>query len=89
MQKTELLMDKDLRAVVEFMQDSIPACKLVGLSETLPQLARLLWGHFQQEPVKPLELLLTKTHPSQSNANGCDPAKACVGGGSAVAADVQ
>jgi hypothetical protein len=49
-------VDEHLKSVLEFMQRSIPTCKLVGIAEKMPEMARLLWGHYSQEPVKPLLL---------------------------------
>ena len=49
-------VDRDLQAVLEFMQSNIPTAKLVGIAERMPQMARLLWGDNQQEPVRPIAL---------------------------------
>jgi hypothetical protein len=54
--KTELLMDNDLRAVVEFMQENLESQKLVGIADSLPGIARLLWGDVAQEPVKAISV---------------------------------
>jgi hypothetical protein len=55
-----LVIDEDVKAVLEFIQDKIPASKLVAVSERLPEMARLLWGHFPQEPCHVLNLELKK-----------------------------
>jgi len=87
--ETELVLDNDVRAVMEFMQQKIPAEKLLGVAESLPGLARLLWVKFQQEPVQAVSLVLTKQHPLRSNASECGLALPCVGDGSAEAEGVQ
>ena len=52
-------IDPDVQAVLEFMQGRIQACKLVGIAEALPQIAKLLWGHNPQEPVRVVSLEIT------------------------------
>jgi hypothetical protein len=51
-----LQIDGHLNGVLEFMQETIPANKLVGVAERIPELARLLWSHNQQEPISPVNL---------------------------------
>jgi hypothetical protein len=82
-------VDSDVQAVLEFMQGEIQACKLVGVAEALPQMARLLWGHCQQEPVRVVSLEITclgraDVRPLASNGSGLDTVS--VGGGSAAEA---
>lgn len=55
----ELVLDSDVRGVAEFMQRTIPAVKLLAVAEALPQLARLLWENFQQEPIRAAMLQVT------------------------------
>lgn len=57
----ELKLDSDVQAVAEYMQDKIAAGKLVAVAEQLPQLARLLWSQFPQEPCAGASLVLPKT----------------------------
>lgn len=52
----QFAIDGDVKAVLEFMQNNISASKLVGIAEKLPDMARLLWSHFPQEPFKPIRL---------------------------------
>jgi len=59
-------MDKDLRAVVEFMQENVECSKLMTIADALPQLSRLLWGSFPQESVEVLSVRPTKTECNQS-----------------------
>jgi hypothetical protein len=44
-------IDEHVRAVLNYMQENIPASKLVGVGDAIPKMARLLWDQFQQEPV--------------------------------------
>jgi hypothetical protein len=46
----ELAMDKDVQAVVEYMQNTIPTTKLRAVADILPKMAQLLWDKFPQEP---------------------------------------
>jgi hypothetical protein len=84
----QLIADADVQRVLEFMQVSIQAAKLVGVAESIPQMARLLWGRFPQEPVSPIGLELdpaAKTvlrNPSQAVSTELLPAPACVDDGS-------
>ena len=48
--------DQDVQAVLEFMQSNIEASKLEAVADCLPQLARLLWGHNPQEPIRAISL---------------------------------
>jgi hypothetical protein len=52
----QLIADDDLRGVLEYMQNSVPTQKLIGIAESLPQMARLLWTVYPQEPVAAVSL---------------------------------
>jgi len=52
--------DEHVRLVLEYMQDNIPASKLVAVSDLMPKIARLLWEGIPQEPVRALSLTLPK-----------------------------
>ena len=52
----ELILDRDLKSVLEFMQSNVKVSKLIGISESLPQIARLLWEQYPQEPFKAVYL---------------------------------
>lgn len=57
--KTEQLaftIDPDVQAVLEFMQRSVPSFKLLGIAESMPEMARLLWSRYPQEPVVAVSL---------------------------------
>ena len=47
----ELTLDSDVKKVMEFMQENIAANKLLGVSESLPKIAKLLWDRYPQEEV--------------------------------------
>lgn len=53
----ELLIDDDVKAVAEFMQQHVPAAKLASLASAVAELAPLLWGRYDREPVTALYLL--------------------------------
>ena len=59
-------MNPDVQAVIEFMQATVEASRLVGVAESIPQIARLLWSDGLQEPCYPIALVLPKP-------TGCDP----------------
>jgi hypothetical protein len=48
----EVVLDSDVKAVAEFMQNNIPAAKLMGVAEALPTLASILWSKYPQEPIR-------------------------------------
>ena len=85
----ELIIDPDVRSVLEFMQERLPACKLVPVAKALLGMATLLWGHYSQEPCQILTLESPKrmAHQSQSDAIESGPAPVNAGGGSVVAKD--
>jgi hypothetical protein len=56
-------IDVDVQAVLEFVQERVPASKRIGVVENLPQMARLLWGHCPQEPVCSVVVELPKSGP--------------------------
>ena len=52
----DVVLDSDVRAVLEFMQTRIAASKLVPIAERLPEMAKLLWSRYPQEPVEPISM---------------------------------
>ncbi len=52
-----LEMDPDLKAVLQFMQASVPAAKLVGVAREMAIAAPLLWGRYNAEPVIAMALV--------------------------------
>ena len=51
-----LTMDSDLQAVAQFMQEHIPAARLVNVAAGMAGLAPLLWGHYEREGIEPVKL---------------------------------
>src|SRR3982074_1623082 len=87
---TQLVVDEHVKAVLDFMQTEIPTAKLLGVADGLPQLARLLWGHFPQEPLSVIDLVLLKMdleNQSPQVSNESHLVTACAGGDSVVAVD--
>jgi hypothetical protein len=81
-----LQIDEHLQRLLEFMQDTIPANKLVGIAEKVPIMARLLWGHNPQEPVSSVSLTcLDLADGRLLDASESDPGGVCAGGDSAEA----
>lgn len=52
----DFVVDQDVQAVLEFMQTNISVCKLIGVAECLPRIAKLLWRHYPQNPLVPVSL---------------------------------
>jgi hypothetical protein len=71
----QLIADADVQRVLEFMQTNIPAGKLIGVANSIPEIARLLWTHHPQEPVAAIRLVVDPSEKlmlqslSQSAAN--------------------
>lgn len=55
--KCDLEMDADLKLVMEFMRENLPASKLVGVAQALAAVAPVLWGHYEREEVRALTLM--------------------------------
>jgi hypothetical protein len=45
-------LDEHIKSVLQFMQENVPTAKLIGVAECLPEIGRLLWACYPQEPVK-------------------------------------
>ena len=81
----KVVVDEHLQIVLEFMQRSMPAWKLIGIAEALPQMARLLWGGVPQEPCTVVAFSLPKTvgqNPTRQASTESSPVLACEHGGS-------
>lgn len=86
----ELIINPDVKSVLEFMQDRIPACRLVAIAESLPSLAKLLWDRYPQEPSPALTLELLKLRsPSQPSASESGLGLPCADDGFVAARDGQ
>ena len=78
-----LVLDENVAKVVEFMERTVPADRLVNVAQRLPAIARVLWSEDRcaatyKEPL---------SRAIQSAANESDLALHCAGGDSAVVAD--
>ena len=63
----QIVTDENVKTVLEFMEANIPAERLIGVTDALPQMARLLWDHLPQEPVCPMRLSVTKPMSDQES----------------------
>jgi hypothetical protein len=59
-----LQLDKDVRAVAEFMESNIAAVRLVSVANCVSAVASALWGHHKSEPVTALKLVRSPEHDS-------------------------
>lgn len=53
----ELVIDQDVKAVAEFMQERISTTKLVSVVNALASIAPALWGRYLGEEVAALQLM--------------------------------
>ena len=86
----DLLVDHDVRLILETMQRQIPMGRLISVANGVAALAPILWGHYPQDAVVPLSLaepILIDVRPSPPAASVCDPAKAHADDDSAAAGD--
>ena len=87
--RAELILDEDVQTVLEFMQRKIVTSRIVAVAENLPQMARLLWGHYPQESLVVCNLLpelpkASTSHGKQSSATESVPVPACADDDSGV-----
>ena len=52
----DLIVDEDVKAVLEFMQHRMPASKLMPAAEAIGKMGPVLWGHHGKEDFIPLFL---------------------------------
>jgi hypothetical protein len=52
----ELVIDADVKRVVEYMLGSVEAAKLLSVAQAVAQLAPILWGHHERVEVRTLAL---------------------------------
>ena len=57
----QVQIDSDVQAVLEFMQQRIPAAKLIAVAEGVRRLAGPMWDGYPQENCQPIALVLPKT----------------------------
>jgi len=53
---TELIVDDDVKAALDFLYANVEAAKLVAVAEAVADLAGILWGHYDGEPIEALQL---------------------------------
>ena len=87
----ELEIDEDVKRVLEFMQGSMSADRLVAVAASVHALAPILWGHFGTEDISALRLAsLPLSGPRAEHIQPCarspHPELACVGDGSGAEA---
>lgn len=58
-------IDPNVQAVADYMQQHVPATKLVGVANRLAEVAGLLWGHHEPEDVSAMRLI--RSDPSALN----------------------
>lgn len=51
-----LVIDQDVKKVLEFMQNNITSSKLVGVSSGVWDIAPIIWGYFERQEVRALAL---------------------------------
>ncbi len=56
----QIEVNRDVKAVLEFMKDKVPAERAIGVADALPNMARLLWSNCPQEPCTPMFLSVPK-----------------------------
>lgn len=88
-----LKIDSDVGAVIEIMQRTIPAARLVSVAQAVSELAPLLWGQYEKEGIA-APLLCGYARPDdgvqqqRSTPIAHRPGDRCgVDGGSGAAAD--
>lgn len=69
-QETRFEIDHDLHAVMEWMQQNVPAGRLVAVCSELARLGPLCWGSYQPEAIQALRLVA----PRPSSAAAGKPA---------------
>ena len=84
----ELVVDRDVKAVLEFMWANTPPPKVLGVAEVIPQFARILWATEPQEPFSSIRLEIDPAvkkaaeNQSQQASTEFSLAPICVGDGS-------
>ena len=88
----ELKIDDDVKRVLEFMQGSMSADRLVAVAACVHALAPILWGQFEREDISALRLVSSsllnapRVEHTQQDARSPRPELACADGGFEAAA---
>ncbi len=53
----EFVIDEDVKAVAEFMQNQIAASRLVAVANAMAKLAPLFWGKYQPDELDIIRLV--------------------------------
>lgn len=61
-----LSMDPDVRAVASFMQQEVPAARLVAVARAVAELAPSLWGKHEPEGCEAIRLVAQPPSSSQT-----------------------
>jgi hypothetical protein len=65
----DLLLDPDVKTVLEFMQTRIPTEKLIGVASGVSAIAGTLWGQYAQKSVIAMMLVHPPISGTQSIAS--------------------
>lgn len=60
----EIKVDRDVKAVLEFMQERVPPSRLASVASGIAVIAPVLWGHYQSEVVTALQMLAEPLTPA-------------------------
>jgi hypothetical protein len=53
----KLVIDPDVKTIVEFIQERLPANRLASVASGVAAIAPLLWGHHQTEEIITLQMV--------------------------------
>jgi hypothetical protein len=90
--KMDLEIDPDVKAVLRFMQQTLPPAKLVPVATGVAALSLILWKKYTPEKVEILSLAspqgcAVRNGTSQPTANGLGSDSSDAGGGSGAVTD--
>jgi len=83
-------LDRNVEAVMEFLERNVEADKLVRVATTVATLAPIIWGNQVPLGIDRLVTFIPEScHEQLSTATQLHPVQVCAGDGSAVASDTQ
>jgi len=59
----DCVLDEDVKAVAEFMQNQIPASRLVAVAQAVAQIAPLMWSRYQFNPPEEVDAIRLVSQP--------------------------
>gem|GEM_PF-4564557 len=62
-----MIVDPEVEAVLQFMQDRFSATRLVPIAEAVSALAPVLWGRYGREAIAPLTITSVEQTPTASS----------------------